>query len=48
MKNVISLCWAYVMFAPASPSSISDPRIDRLTPFMSILPWHLVLVRNTG
>jgi len=48
MKNVISLCWAYVMVAPSSPSRISDPRIHRLTLFMSILPWRLALVRNTG
>src|SRR5882762_6045652 len=43
MKNVISLCWACVMVALPSPSSITNPRIDRLALFMYILPSLLAV-----
>src|SRR5215470_19549259 len=34
-KNVMSLCWAWVIVAPPSASSISDPTIDQVSLFIS-------------
>src|SRR5207237_7494498 len=46
MKNVISLCWACGMVASPSPSSMSDPTINRFALFMPILPWNAAFVHN--